>query len=78
MDSNLLHNVALGWMFSMVLWGTISFAATVIDYLEEWRRAHRSLNTEVPALAASVKELQARQLRLETELGRVTAGSPRT
>ena len=71
MDSSLLHLVAIGWLFAMVMWGTIGFMVTVFEYLQQWLRAHRNINTEVPALAASVEELRKGQSRLEAELEQI-------
>jgi hypothetical protein len=71
MDSSLLHSVAIGWLFAMATWGTIGFIVTVTEYVQEWLRAHRNINKEVPALAASVEELRKGQSRLEAELEQI-------
>ena len=71
MNSSFLFYVAVGWMFAMAIWGGIDFLVTVILHLQEWLRAHRNINKEVPALAAAVEELQRGQSRLEAELEQI-------
>ena len=71
MDSKFVTFGGHRWLFAMAMWGTIGFGVTVVEYLQEWLRAHRNINKEVPALAASVEELRKGQSRLEAELEQI-------
>jgi hypothetical protein len=68
---NAIPYMAVGLLFMTAFWGAIDILATISSNIESWLRAKRNINTEVPALAASVKELRDRQSRLERELGQI-------
>lgn len=65
---DLLSVIAIWWLLIFAMVAAIEFISSVGSHLQEWLRAHRNINTEVPALSASVKELRTRQSRLEAEL----------
>jgi hypothetical protein len=65
---DLLPNVAIGFMFGMAIFGTIDLLVTVSTHVDDWLRANRNINDEVPTLKASVTELQKRQSRMELEV----------
>ena len=60
--------MGVGLVFAMAFWGGMDILTTIASHFQEWLRAKRNINTEVPALAASVKELRDRQSRFEREL----------
>ena len=66
--SQLIPYIAAGLVFFMAFWGCMDILTSVASQFQEWLRAKRNINTEVPALAASVKELRDRQSRIEREL----------
>lgn len=57
--------IALGLI---ALWGALDISFAIASSFQEWLRAKRNINTEVPALKASIEELRKRQVRFETEL----------
>jgi hypothetical protein len=65
---DLLRNGAIGFMFGMAIFGTIDLLVTVSTHVDDWLRANRSINNEVPTLKASVTELQRQQSRMELEV----------
>ena len=65
---HLIPYIAAGLVFFMAFWGGMDILTSIASHFQEWLRAKRNINTEVPALAASVKELRDRQSRIEREL----------
>lgn len=65
---NAIPYVSLGLVFFMAFWGSMDMLASIASHFQEWLRAKRNINTEVPALSAAVKELRDRQTRVEREL----------
>ncbi len=63
--------LAVGLLCMTAFWGAIDILATISSNIESWLRAKRNINTEVPALATSVKELRDRQSRFERELEQI-------
>ena len=63
--------MGVGLVFAMAFWGALDMMSTLASHFQEWLRAKRNINTEVPALAASVKELRDRQSRFERELEQI-------
>jgi hypothetical protein len=68
---NAIPYMAVGLLFTVAFWGAIDILTTISSHVESWLRAKRNINTEVPALAASVKELCAQQSRFERELDQI-------
>ncbi len=68
---NLLSYFAIAWLFMMGMFGTIDLLVSVGLHFQEWLRAHRNINTQIPALSASVEELRKRQSRMEMELEQI-------
>jgi hypothetical protein len=64
----LIPYIAAGLVFFMAFWGGMDMLTTIASHFQEWLRAKRNINTEVPALSAAVKELRDRQSRVEREL----------
>ena len=50
--------MGVGLVFFMAFWGGMDILTSIASHFQEWLRAKRNINTEVPALAASVKELR--------------------
>ena len=71
MNSNLVNSVAVGFMFTMAMWGVICLSITLIEYFQTWLNARKNINTEVPALKLSVGELNTRLAKLEAELAQM-------
>ena len=74
MTSGFWSNVALVWIIGAAAFSTIQLLAFVGEQIEEWLRARRNLNKELPALAAQVEELRKSQSILEAQmkqLGRI-------
>ena len=67
----LIPYIAAGLVFFMAFWGGMDILTSIASQFQEWLRAKRNINTEVPALAASVKELRDRQSRFERELEQI-------
>ena len=67
----LIPYIAAGLVFFMAFWGGMDILASIASHFQEWLRAKRNINTEVPALAAAVKELRDRQSSLERELQQI-------
>ena len=65
---NALPYMSVGLLFATAFWGAVNIMATISLTIESWLSAKRNINTEVPALAASVEELRDRQTRFEREL----------
>ena len=66
---DLLPNVvAICVVFGMAIFGAVNLLVTVSTHVDDWLRANRSINNEVPTLKASVTELQRRQSRMELEV----------
>lgn len=63
--------IGVGALFFFCFWGTVDILTSITLNFQEWLRAKRNINTEVPALSASVKELRERQNRFERELERL-------
>ena len=74
---HLLPYAAASFVFFLAFWGLIDMLSAITSHFQDWLRAKRNINTEVPALTASVKELRDRQTRLEREMEKVKAESPR-
>ena len=68
---NLLSYFAIAWLFIMGTFGTIELLVSVGSHFQEWLRAHRNINAQVPALSTSVEELRKRQSRMEVELEQI-------
>jgi peptidoglycan hydrolase CwlO-like protein len=68
---NAIPYLCVGLLFVTAFWGAIDILATISSNIESWLRAKRNINTEVPALAASVKELREQQSRLEREMEQI-------
>ena len=68
---NAIPHLCVGLLFVTAFWGAIDILATISSNIESWLRAKRNINTEVPALAASVKELREQQSRLEREIEQI-------
>jgi hypothetical protein len=64
----LIPYIGAGLVFFMAFWGGMDMLTTIASHFQEWLRAKRNINTEVPALSAAVKELRDRQSRVEREL----------
>ena len=69
--TNAIPYIAAGLVFFMAFWGGMDILASIASHFQEWLRAKRNINTGVPALAASVKELRDRQSRFERELEQI-------
>ena len=66
---DLLPNVvAICVVFGMAIFGAVNLLVTVSTHVDDWLRANRSINNEVPTLKASVTELQRQQSRMELEV----------
>ena len=63
-----LSNTAILLVCSMAMLGALDVSSSIALSIQEWLRSKRNINTEVPALKASVEDLRRRQTRLETEL----------
>jgi len=68
---DLLSYIGLVSVGAMAMWGAIDISVSIALSVQEWLRAKRNINTEVPALKASVEELRKRQTRFETELEQI-------
>ncbi len=68
MSINLLSQLAILWLFIMASIGTMDLLFSMVSAVQDWLTARRKINTELPALSASVEELRRRQSRLEVEL----------
>jgi len=68
---NAIPYIAAGLVFFMAFWGGMDMLASIASHFQEWLRAKRNINTEVPALAEAVKELRDRQSGLERELQQI-------
>ena len=68
---NAIPYLAVGLLCMTAFWGAIDILATISSNIESWLRAKRNINTEVPALAASVKDLREQQSRLEREMEQI-------
>jgi hypothetical protein len=66
-----LSYTAVFMVCAMAMYGAIDISVSVALSIQEWLRSKRSINTEVPALKASVEELRRRQTRFETELEQI-------
>jgi hypothetical protein len=60
--------IAICVVFFTSFCGAVEIITAVVSHSQEWLRAKRAINTEVPALNAAVKELRDRQTRVEREL----------
>ena len=69
--TNAIPYIAAGLVFFMAFWGCMDMLTSIASQFQEWLRAKRNINTEVPALAAAVKELRDRQSRFERELEQI-------
>jgi hypothetical protein len=67
----LIPYIAAGLVFFMAFWGGMDMLTSIASQFQEWLRAKRNINTEVPALAAAVKEMRDRQSRFERELEQI-------
>ena len=67
----LIPYIAAGLVFFMAFWGGMDILTSIASQCQEWLRAKRNINAEVPALAAAVKELRDRQSRFERELEQI-------
>ena len=63
--------MCVGLLFVTAFWGAVDMMSALASQFQEWLRAKRNINTEVPALAAAVKELRDRQSRFERELQQI-------
>jgi hypothetical protein len=66
-----LSYIGIFLVCGMAMWGAIDISSSIALSTQEWLRSKRNINTEVPALKASVEELRKRQTRLETELEQI-------
>ena len=68
---NAIPYLCVGLLFVTAFWGAVDILSTISSHVESWLSAKRKINTEVPALAAAVKELRDQQARFERELEQI-------
>ena len=71
MTTDFITNFAVGLMFALAFLGAMWLASFLGDSVVEWRNANRKINTDVPELKDSVRELETRLSLVESRLGRL-------
>lgn len=71
MNSNLLNGVAIGFLYGMALVGFFSFIGFIAGVFQDWIGAKRKINTDVPELKDSVRELKLKVSFLESDIKRL-------
>jgi len=71
MSSNLLNLVAVGFLYGMALVGFFSLIGFIAGVFHDWIGAKRKINTDVPELKDSVRELKLKLSFLESDVKRL-------
>jgi len=71
MNSNLLNGVAIGFLYGMALVGFFSLIGFIAGVFQDWIGAKRKINTDVPELKDSVRELKLKLSFLESDMKRL-------
>jgi hypothetical protein len=71
MNSNLLNGVAIGFLYGMALVGFFSAIGFIAGVFQDWIGAKRKINTDVPELKDSVRELKLKVSFLESDIKRL-------
>lgn len=71
MNSNLLNVVAVGFLYGMALVGFFSLIGFIAGVFHDWISAKRKINTDVPELKDSVRELKVKLSFLESDMKRL-------
>ena len=71
MNSNLLNMVAVGFFYGMALVGFFSLIGFIAGVFQDWIGAKRKINTDVPELKDSVRELKLKLSFLESDIKRL-------
>jgi len=71
MNSTLLNSVAVGFLYGMALVGFFSLIGFITGVFHDWISAKRKINTDVPELKDSVRELKVKMSFLESDMKRL-------
>ena len=71
MNSTLLNSIAVGFLYGMALVGFFSLTGFIAGVFHDWISAKRKINTDVPELKDSVRELKVKMSFLESDMKRL-------
>ena len=64
---DMLHTMCLCVLITVGVFVALDLWVTISMHIQNWLRANRNMNNEVPRLKAALKELEMRQALLESD-----------